>query len=71
MNYCLLGVFYKEYKEFNVSTFSYAKVMLHKETKFSHKIADELLIRIYQCMKVNTRTNEILNQQSKFYPWLH
>lgn len=71
MNYCLLGVFYKEHKEFNVGTFSCAKVTLHKETRFSHKIADKLLIRIYQCLKGNTSTTKILNQQSKFYPWLH
>lgn len=70
MNYCLLGVFHKEQKEFNVGTFSCAKVTLHKETKFNHKIADKLLIRIYQCMKVNIWTSKILNQQSKF-PWLN
>lgn len=71
MNSCLLGVFYKEHKEFNVGTFSCAKVTLHEETKFSRRIADKLLIRIYQCVKVNTQISKILNQQSKFYPWLH
>lgn len=45
--------------------------MLHKEPKFSHKIADKLLVRLYQCMKVNTWTTKILNQQRKFYSWLY